>query len=78
MGHSGNVDCIELRQSQPQELRRNFCPSLNYTKESKFGVFSRIKVITRDKSYLSDTSVWQGKHLIAKYLLFFLRFYSLI
>ena len=37
----------------PTDLR-NFCLSLNYLEESRLGVFPRMRVITRDKFYLSD------------------------
>ena len=35
----------------------NFRPSLGYIEESKWRVFLRIRLISRDKFYLSDLSV---------------------
>lgn len=55
--------CAERR---PGRLMRKFCPSFNYTKESKWEVFPRIEGVTKDNFYLSDPTIWQGKHLIAK------------
>ena len=70
MCHFGMWVLLSWRHLRACRLRRNFCPSLNHTEESKLGVFPRIKVISRDKFYLSGPSVWQGKHLITKHLLF--------
>lgn len=39
---------------------------LDYLKESKLGVFSRVRIITRDKFYQSDPPIWQGRHLVMK------------
>ena len=55
----------------PVGSREKISPSL-YLEESKLGVFPRIRVISRDKLYLSDSSVGQGKNLILKHLLLFL------
>ena len=49
----------------------SFVPPL-LLQQSKLRIFPRIKVITRDKFYLGDSSVWQDKHLITKHLLFLL------
>ena len=68
MGPSG----VKFKPKAIKTLKRNFGPSCNHTEESKLGVFHRVRIITRDKLYPSDPSVWQGKHLITKYLLYFL------
>ena len=57
-GPPWHTDYFELKVIKPSGSKRDFCPSLNYTEESKLGDFLRIRVITRDKFYQSDPSVW--------------------
>lgn len=49
--------------------QENFPPSPNQTEGSKFGVFPGIRVINKDKFYLSDPFVRQGKHVIITHTL---------
>ena len=66
------IDYLELKTLEILLAQEKLLSSLNYVKESKLGgVFPRIRLINRDKFYLSDPSVWQDKHLITKHLLFF-------
>ena len=53
----------------PADSRKNFYLSLHYPKEFGLGAWLRERAITRDNFYLNDLSVWQGKHLITKHLL---------
>lgn len=72
MAYFGMKIILHWRWSESCELKTNFCPSLDHIEESKLGIFLGIRVITRDKFYQSDPSIWQGKHLMTKYLLFLL------
>ena len=57
---------LSWRHLRPCSLKRNFCSSLNHTEAAKLGVFPRIRVISRDQVYLSDRTVWKGKHLFSQ------------
>ena len=56
--------------NSPRKLKRNLCFSLDYTERFKLEGFPRIRLISRGKFYQSDPSVWEGKHLVTKYLFF--------
>ena len=54
----------------PEDSGRVFNLPLNCLKESRPRAWLRHGAVTRDNFYQKDRSVWQGKHLITKYLLF--------
>ena len=82
------------KSNQDPAGKRHFHPSLNYLEELKLWdvgrlagwvggewrgvVFLRIRITTSDKFYLSDSSIWQGKYLIIKHLLFLLSYELLL
>ena len=65
-----HVDYLELKALETLWAEEKLWSSFNHTEEFKLGVFPRISIMNRDKFYLSDPSVQQGKHLITKYLPF--------
>lgn len=54
----------------PEDSGRVFNLLLNCLKESRLSAWLRCRAVTRDNFYQKDQSVWQGKHLITKHLLF--------
>lgn len=81
MGGGWKLHLLEIKSSvifiiftelskQTLQAQKELLSSLNYTEESKLEVFSRKRVISRDKFYVSEPSVWHGKDLIARYVLF--------
>lgn len=51
-----HVDYFELKAIKTTGSREN-CPSHSYLEQSKLGVFTRIRITTQDKFYLSDPTV---------------------
>lgn len=59
-GRFGMKVILSWRQWRPRGLRRNFCPSLNSTEESKLGVLPRRKDISRGTFHLSEPGQTSG------------------
>lgn len=57
------LSCSKLKVTDTLQMQEKLL-LLNHTEESKLGVSSRTKVVSRGNFNLNDPSVWQGKHML--------------